>query len=241
MKQEPKAEPGSQALESSEINIGGNAIKIQELGEVLATLSASQLLQIFHTVVSKGGGDGLKLLIDGVEIQSTPSNFEDNDKVTQLEVTAKKYPFSRWLEEMGKLPSQATREALCKWWETFMTMAGENGFQAGQIDSISGGIGNLWKATGPLATKMLTYPARYKFLPALLANHSQEVARILSELDDPEAFLELLTGETMEQLRKSETFLGAFSTVKEKDGKPEDVSRTIKDAIYSVALALQRR
>jgi hypothetical protein len=234
MSNELKTNEGS----TEELKIGGELVKVEEIGKALSGLSPQMLLNVLREIIKKGGGDGLQLLVDGLEIQMTPSAFEDEDKKIKLEKTAAEYPFSRWLEEMDCLPSKATRKALCDWWDTFMAMAGENDFQTGKIDEISTGT-NLWKATGALAQKMLKDPVKYRFLPALLANHPQEVARVLGELKDPEAFLELLTGERIEDMRKSPDFMGAFSTVK-KPGTDE-ISREIKDAIFSVMLVLQRK
>ncbi|MFA6305474.1 MAG: hypothetical protein WC651_01960 [Candidatus Gracilibacteria bacterium] len=228
--------------EDLQLTIGGNLVRVREIGEALAGLSPDEFLRALRRIIEKGGGDGLKLLVDGLEIQMTPSAFSDPEKAEKLEATAQEYPFSRWLKEMEVLPSRATRESLCSWWDAFMLMAGENGHRPGNIDQISGGT-NLWKATGPLAEKMLADTVKYRFLPALLANHPQEVARVLGELKDPEAFLELLTGECMEDMRKSPKFLGAFSTVRKKENAGEGtdkISREVRDAIFSVMLILQR-
>ncbi|MCK9186519.1 hypothetical protein M0P48_03710 [Candidatus Gracilibacteria bacterium] len=228
-------------IEDLELTIGGNIVRIKDIGEALAGLSPDEFLLVLRRIIEKGGGDGLKLLVDGLEIQMTPSAFADPEKTEKLESTAQEYPFSRWLKEMEVLPSQATRESLCSWWDAFMLMAGENGYRPGNIDYPA--KMNLWKATGPLARKMLDDTVRYRFLPALLANHPQEVARVLGELKDPEAFLELLTGECMEDMRRSPKFLGAFSTTRKKENIDEgtdEISREVRDAIFSVMLILQR-
>ena len=50
-------------------------------------------------------------------------------------------------------------------------------------------------------------PATYRFLPPYLINNPQEVTKVLGEINQPKAFIEVLTGEAWEDLRKSKKFL----------------------------------
>ncbi len=224
----------------TEIPIGQSFIPVEEIAEGLKTLPRGVFLQVMRDLIRSGAGDALKLMVDGLEIQMTPSVFGDEERQETLEQTARDYPFSRYLNEMGISPKEATRENLCDWWDSFMVMAGESGFQAGGIDSVSRDT-NLWKATGPLSEKMLGDPAQYRFLPALLLNHPQEVDRVLGEIKEAEPFMEILTGERMDDMRKSPEFLGAFSTVEKPGGEPGEISREVRDAIFTVTLVLQRK
>ncbi len=220
------------------LQIGGMEISVEAIGTALAGLSPNEFIAAVRSVLKKGGGDHLQLLIQGLEIQMTPTAFTStNPNLRILEEVAREYPLTRWLKNMGISLTDARRSHVCQWWETFMLMATEHGYVPfGQIDQI-GRNTNLWKATGPLAAKMQKNPAAYRFLPALLINHPQEVARVLGELREAEPFVEVLTGERFEDLRTSPVFLGAFSIVEDDGGT---VSRTVANAIFSIAMILQR-
>ncbi|MBI4598975.1 hypothetical protein HY734_02130 [Candidatus Uhrbacteria bacterium] len=220
------------------LQIAGVEVSIEEIGIALAELKPEEFISAVRNILNSGGGDQLQLLIQGLEIQMTPSAFTpENSNLIVLEQVAQEYPLTRWLKGMGIATTTAKRFHICRWWETFMLMASEHGYVPfGQIDQISRST-NLWKATGPLAGKMQKNPAAYRFLPALLINHPQEVTRVLGELMEAEPFVEVLTGERFEDLRTSSTFLGAFSIVEDENGV---VSRTVANAIFSMAMVLQR-
>lgn len=220
------------------LHVGGQLIRLGEISDALAQLEFGAFILAVKEIIVARGSDQLKLLIDGLEIQATRTAFrEDNERnVAILEEVAACYPFTRWCDEMGIETKSATRQHLCQWWTSLMSMAGEHGYVTGQIDAVSRNT-NLWKATGPLALKMQSDPAAYRFLPALLINHAHEVERVLGEINEPEPFLEVLTGERMEDIRSSPAFLGAFSCVRATDGT---ISRTTPDALWSVQLILQR-
>lgn len=218
---------------------GGRTVAIEEVSMAFSELGLPEFVTALRMIIERYGSEQLKLLIDGLEIQATPSVFttENRDQVATLEKVASGYPFSRWLKGQGISSTLATRKHLCQWWEAFMLMAGEHGYvPAGHINQVSRTM-NLWKATGPLASKMQANPDRYKFLPALLVNHPQEVARVLGVIDEAEPFIEILIGQRMEDLRMSEACLGAFSIVEDENGQ---ITRTTAAALFSVLMILQR-
>ncbi len=220
------------------LQIGELTVSTTELAHAVSGVSPEEFLEILRSMVAARKNEQLKLLLDGLEIQATLSAFrvENRDNIAILEKVAATYPLTRWLEEMGVDSVRATRTHLCQWWDTMVLMASEHGYQSHQV-SASSKSSHLWKATGPLAGKMQADPKKYLFLPALLANHEQEVVRVLGEISEPEAFLEVLIGERIEDIRTSPAFLGAFSFVKDKDGK---ISRSTADALWSVHMTLQR-
>ncbi|OGG58459.1 hypothetical protein A2853_02060 [Candidatus Kaiserbacteria bacterium RIFCSPHIGHO2_01_FULL_55_17] len=220
------------------LELGGQMVSVDEIGKSMAGLDPAEFVTGLRAIIEAHGGDKLKLLVDGLEIQSTPTAFrsENRRNVEVLERVARNYPFTRWLGEMGLESSAATRKHLQQWFASFMSMATEHGYSVGGTINTVSRTTNLWKATGPLASKMAQDPATYRFLPALLINHPQEVERVLGEINEPIPFLEVLVGECMEDLRYSKTFLGAFSFVSKETG----TSRTAKDALWSIHLVLQR-
>lgn len=238
-KQEREMQKQTQDLtiKELEITIGSNIITVKDLVQALENLGLPQFLKVIHSIIQEVGGDQLKLLIDGVEIQMTESAFSkaNQEQLPTLEKVAEKYPFTKWLDEMGIDYTRATRSHLCTWWDSFMLMAAEHGYQAMGINQVNRSD-NLWKATANLAAKMQLDPAAYGYLPALLINHPQEVSRVLSSINEPAPFLEVLTGEVIHDMRKCEAFMGAFCTVR-TDG---EVVRSIPNAVFSVGLCLQR-
>lgn len=230
-------QPQTILQEAIKISIGGRSVTIEEIGKSLQGLNVPELMKALEQLLVTIGGDQFKLLIDGFEIGMTQSAFseERSDQLPTLLKVAQEFPFTSWLDEMGIQYTEARREHLCSWWDAFMLLATEMGYSAGRIDSTSRTT-NLWKATANLAVKMQTDPAAYRFLPALLINHPSEVERVLGALNEPVPFIEVLSGEDIEDMRSCPEFLGAFSTIT-RDG---EVSRTPENAILSVALALQR-
>jgi len=212
------------------------------LGIALQSIALTEFVGVLTNILEIRGSAELKTLIDGLEIQATLTAFRDDNKeqVKILETVAGKYPLSKWLEAQGVDPKIADRQDIISWWDTMMLMAGENGYQNGPnnegIDTVSRDV-NLWKATGTLAKKMQDDPAAYRYLPPLLINYPTEVARVLGKINDPEPFLEVLTGESFDDMRRSPKFLGSMSLIKDAKGM---VTRTIPDALYSVKLILQR-
>lgn len=230
-----------QALEKTtslvEVEIGGTLVRIEDLAAALQGLEPEKFLLAVQSIVRGGASAALKLLVDGIEIQMTQSAFLDPDSKAILEQTASAYPFSRWLSEMQRPLTAATREDMMDWWDTFMTMSGIMGISAGKIDVIGQGQTNLWKATGALAADMTANPASFRFLPPLLANHPHEVRRVLGEISDPRPWVSVLVGERFDDM--TEPFLSGFSTVTSKEN-PGEISRTTRDAVLSIFLALQR-
>lgn len=215
----------------------GTPVMLGDVAEAIAESKHSQELTAgLLTLVKQGLGEELQLLVAALTIANTVSIFEEGADVSKLEEVARAYPFSRYLKEMGIGNDQASRRHLINWWESYMFMCGQTGTSHGQINQ-TGGTTNLWQATAALARKMRDDPARYRFLPAILINHPQEVTRVLNEINDATAFIEVLVGEAIDDLRRSPTFLGAFSTVARRNGT---VIRTIPEALYSVHLALKR-
>lgn len=224
---------------SVQLMVRDQSISLNDVGAALAELSSDQFLVAVRQILKTGDGDHLQLLIQGIEIQMTPSAFhcDQNPNLEKVEEVAQRFPFSRWLDNMGIEYVMATRDHLCKWWNVFMFMASECGYQPfGRIDQVGRTV-NLWKATGPLAAKMQRDAAAYRYLPALLINHPQEVERVLGELKEAQPFLEVLTGERLEDLRNSPVFLGAFSVVRGESGT---ISREVPDVLFGLAMILQR-
>lgn len=221
-------------MDDKEVDVPGLA----ELTSAVEGLDMPRFISVLKSLIATRKSDQLKLLVDGLEIQTTPTVFRDETKnrVAILEQLSEIYPFSRWLEEMGILPSHATRRHLCKWWDSYVLMLNEHGYNSDLVSVMSRDT-NLWRATGALAAKMQHSPVAYRFLPALLINHAQEVSRVLGEIAEPEPFIEVLVGERIEDMRSSPRFLSAFSIVRGPDGK---ISRSVSDALWSVHLILQR-
>ena len=210
------------------------------LGVAMQGLALPEFVEVLRNILEIRGSSELKTLIDGLEIQATPTAFREDNKeqIKILESVASKYPLSKWLEAQGVDAKNADRQDLIAWWETMMLMAGELGYVVPGhegIDSASRHM-DLWKASGSLAKKMQGDQAAYRYLPPLLINYPTEVARVLGEINDAEPFMEVLTGERLEDMRQSPVFLGSMSLIKNK-GK---IMRTIPDALYSVKLILQR-
>ncbi len=213
----------------------------EQIGIALKDIELAKFIGILRNVLEMRGSSELKTLIDNLEIQATPTAFrEDNrEQVKILETVASEFPFSQWLESQGVSTKKTDRQDLINWWDTMMLMAGEGGYSVPGnegIDKVSRQV-NLWKATGSLAKKMQGDPAAYRYLPPLLINYPTEVARVLGEINEPEPFLEVLTGERFEDMRQSPVFLGSMSLVNNPEGK---IMRTIQHALYSVKLVLQR-
>lgn len=236
---------------TDETKRGGKALMNLEQGDILTNiesiglamqgLSLPAFVDTIRRILEIRGSGELKTLVDALEIQATPTAFreENAEQINILENTAIKYPLSKWLEAQGIDAKIADRQDLIAWWDTMMLMAGELGYVVPGhegIDSASRET-NLWKATGSLAKKMQTNQAAYRYLPPLLINYATEVARVLGEINEPEPFIEVLTGETLEDMRQSTVFLGSMSLVMDDKGM---ITRTIPDALYSVKLVLQR-
>lgn len=199
-------------------------------------MDSEAFLKTIADVVKKRGSEELSLLISELEIRQTPSAFtENNPQLNLLEQSMKLNPLSFYLEQMGVEPQEATRSEIINWWDTLMQMAANLGYNPGGIDNTSRET-NLWKATASLARKMQMTPASYRYLPAVLINHPSEVDRVLNEINEPEPFLEVLVGESYEDMKLFPVLIGALSILK-RDG---DISRTPEDGILSIHLILQR-
>ncbi|MFC1656044.1 hypothetical protein ACFL3C_04185 [Patescibacteria group bacterium] len=223
--------------EAIQISVGGKSLTIEDIGTALQGLEVPELMKAMERLLVTIGGEQFKLILDGFEIGMTHSAFSEEraEQLPKLLEVIKKFPFTTWLTEMGIPFTGAMRKHLCEWWDAFMLLAVEMGYIAGRIDSTSRTT-NLWKATAKLAAKMQADPAAYKFLPALLINHPSEVERVLSALNEPVPFIEVLTGEAIEDMRLCPEFLGAFSTIQHKG----DTVRSAENAVLSITLALQR-
>lgn len=214
---------------------GGQEISIGDIADAAGQLTADEFLEFLRRIVQAGKGARLETLLQAITIEQTRSLFEDPVATAIVERVARSHPFTRWLDDMGIPRTAATRANLMAWWDIFIVMASEAGYRGrGQINDTSQST-NLWHATGALAEKMGRNPAAYRYLPNLLVNHPEEVGRKLGEIVDPTAFIEILVGEAMEDMRRSPVFLGAFSTVTEVGADP-----TVEEALYSTSLALKR-
>lgn len=218
----------------------GSTVPTIDLPEIVMLLEEPEFNRLLQAILARrGGSENLKLVIEALDIERTSSAFlQNNPSLQVLENVAVQFPFSYWLTQMGIHLTAATRDHLVSWWEAFMLMGKEAGYNPhGHINDVGRAV-NLWRATGALAEKMRDQAAAYHFMPPLLINHPQQVTRLLADLNEPEPFLEVLTGERIEDLRTSPTFLGAFSTSTNDAGA---IVRDIPHAIFSVALVLKRR
>jgi hypothetical protein len=209
----------------------------EQLSVIRATtnLEPDQIVALLTAiVVGNKNADRLKSLIDMLEIASTESAFDGSDRQSSLEKAMETYNFKAWLDGMGVATNQCTREDLINWWGTYMKMCGQFG-QGRDGERIEGaGATGLWKATRELASKMQADPAKYMYLPPAFINDAGQVDRVLSQLDDPETFIEVLTGEAIEAIRGSTKFLAGFGSVETQDEDP------VRSAIWGVNLALNR-
>jgi len=161
--------------------------------------------------------DGVRFILDWLEIQNTPSAFDDpsdpdKKKSKELEGIAANYSYRDWLSEQNIKPHEATRDHIMAWWDFFKNRCKDRGYTPSSINR-AGHVTDLWKATCALAQKMERDQKKYGYLPAHLVNQPEVVAKaLLRDIEDPEAWLEVLVGETIEDMLKSESFLEAFST-----------------------------
>lgn len=162
--------------------------------------------------------DGVRFILDWLEIQNTPSAFDDpNDpekkKMRILESVAQDYSYRDWLSDQQLQSHQATRQHIMAWWDFFKNRCKDRGYTPSSINR-AGYATDLWKATCALARKMEQDPKKYGYLPAHLVNQPEVVAKaLLRDIENPEAWLEVLVGETVEDMLRSEAFLEAFSTI----------------------------
>lgn len=202
-------------------------------GALVVALEAAEVRELIVAIVRKGGADELKALVGVVEILMTPSAMEDPEKVEALTQAAQMYGLRQWLERRGDTSEGLTRDNIMMWWDFFMEMSATLNVTAQTIDNTSQET-NLWKATSALASKMSANQATYRFLPPYLINHPTEVDRVLGEIKSPVAFLEVLTGESWEDLQKSPEFLEAFVGVEPREG--QSIAAAV---IETIMLALQ--
>lgn len=222
--------------EGTSVQLPSGKIDFQEFMTSLASsLSEKQLVGLVKVLVNSGNLAHFRSLVDMLEIAETRSAFEDPEKVTILEETASQYGLSQWANELGKELSSITRADLEDWWDYFTQMAAIKGFRTGTIDALSQGT-NLWNATASLAKKMGDIPANYRFLQASLINNPDEVARRLTEINHPIAYLEVLTGEAWEDMCRSDEFLKAFVALSEAT-TPTNVQEAV---VATIKLALSR-
>lgn len=235
--QEPTTQSDSSELavrsELSEIREFLDEETVQRITEMRG-LSTAQVLKVMkYMITERRNADDLRLLLDVLEIANTDSAFNDPKKRELLEKAMTIYNFKAWLDGMG-IPSQnATRQDLIQWWESYMEISKEFGFEtAGHIDT--GNVG-LWKATRNLAAKMQKNPADYNFLPATLINNPGQVDRALQQINKPIPFVEVLTGEAWEDLIQSVKFISGFSSVDTEDDDE------IRKSIWSIQLVINRK
>ncbi len=213
--------------------------ELQKITGYLCELDNKTFFKMLAQIIKDRGSEDLTFVISSLEIAQTNSAFI-NPSATQLkplEKALKQHSLSFYLKQMSVELQDANRSHIIAWWDTLMNLAARMGYKTGGIDSISRET-NLWKATAPLATKMTTDPGSYKYLPAVLINHPSEVDRVLQEINEPDPFVEVLTGESMEDLEKFPTLLAAFSIFDQKDKSIEEIAI---DGMTSVHLILQRR
>lgn len=205
------------------------------LSQALITMTTNDFLNLMTEIVRKRGSEALTFLISGLEIMQTPSAFQKENE-TRLQPLAKaleKNPLSFYAEHRNVPAKEITRKDIIDWWSTLMQMASVLGYSPSGIDGVSRQT-NLWKATANLAAKMQLNPALYRFLPPVLINYVSEVERVLSEINEPIAFLEILIGERYEDMLQFPKLIEAFSII-ERNGS---ISRTTEDGILSIQLAL---
>ncbi len=214
------------------LQLPGGPVSLTQIKEALRQrgLTEEEVLFFACDIIAQAGrADTAKLILDAREIACTPSAFSDTQKAEVLEGAAKDFGLHGWIDNQeGKTCQNITRDDILLWWDSFMQMAAVRGHVPGGIDAQSRTL-NLWKATAKLRGKIEANPARYKFLPGDLANNPQLVGQILRNVEDPIAFIELMTGEAIEDM--TEEFLNGFSTTDHKG---------IEGAVHAVMLALQR-
>ena len=161
--------------------------------------------------------DEVRVLLDLLEIMNTPSAFDDPEdaggkKVQTLEEVATSYSFRDWLTEQQIAPHEATKLHVMAWWDYFKNRCKDRGYTPGTINQ-AGFDTDLWKGTAALSQKMKADPKKYGYLPWQLVNQPEVVSKALQQdIEDPEAWIEILVGETMEDMEKSDSFLQVFST-----------------------------
>ena len=211
-------------------------IDVEIIRGSLVNMEPNEFLKIIATVVRERVAEELSILVSGMEIMQTPTSFtEDNPQLGILRRALSLNPLSFYLEQMGIDVKEAQRSHIMDWWDTLMQIAASLGYNPGGIDNTSRDT-NLWKATAPLAAKMQSKAAAYRFLPAVPINHPSEVERVLNEINEPEPFLEVLVGESYQDMLNFPELIGALSTIV-RDG---EISRTPQDGILSIHLILQR-
>lgn len=218
--------------EPSELSLtlrdGELTVTIQEIGEAMSHLPAERVIPMLRHIVEQGEVSRLRQLIDALEIVATTSAFTDFERSRILSEVATKYRFAAWLQRSRK---QYSRVALLEYWDFFMKMARHGWHYIPGSINTTGTSGVLWRATGTLAAKMAKSPADYCHLPAILVNNPEQVTKVLHEITDPVAFLEVLVGEAWEDMVTCQSFLAAFCL---EDGEPNE-----RDCIASVMICLQ--
>lgn len=212
--------------------VSGNQVALAEVVDGFAVMNSTDFMTAIKVIVRKRGADQLRGVLDALEIISTPSAFSDAEKVKNLTSLAGKYPLSWWLSSRD---AELSRQSIIDYWSFFMVMAGVIGFKAGKINEVSQTT-NLWQATANLADKMTKSPGVYRHLPPILINNAEQVDRVLAEISDPIAFMEILIGEAMEDMRTAPEFFKAFATFDVN----EDGNDAVEKAIASVMIALQK-
>lgn len=203
-------------------------ITLEELTAALGNLPPEQVIPIIRAIVERGQVQRLRQLVDALEIVTTSSAFDDESRASILKEVAAKYPFSAWLRRSRKAYN---RGSLLEYWDFFMKMARHGwNYNPGAINE-SGTSGILWRATGNLAAKMAKSPGDYSHLPAILVNNAEQVAKVLREINDPMAFVEVLVGESWDDMVRCPEFLAAFCLEEDEPGS--------RGCLASVMICLQ--
>lgn len=205
----------SEELRTLRLREGAIEITIEELTATLGNLPPEQIVPIIRAIVECGQVQRLRQLVDALEIVTTTSAFDDESRAPILKEVAARYPFSAWLQRSRKAYNRAS---LLEYWDFFMKMARHGwNYNPGAINE-SGTSGILWRATGNLATKMAKFPGDYCHLPAILVNNAEQVEKVLREINDPMAFVEVLVGEAWDDMIKCPEFLAAFCLDEDEPG-----------------------
>lgn len=195
------------------VYVGNQALSVQDLTQAISVLPGAEQLAVVRAIVAAGKTDQFREVLAALEIMATTSNFNDPLALGIFEGVATDYPFTWWLEHTRREPG---RDSLIAYWDFFRVMAADRGHTGSSINP-TGQQTTLWKATGNLAVKMLRNPGAYCYLPAILVNSAEQVAKKLAEIVEPKAFFEVLVGEAWEDMAISPKFLGGISTVERKD------------------------
>ena len=205
--------------------------------------NAEALSVALRKVFDNGGSDLLSQMIKVLDIHQRKSVFEDPAKLERLTEIVTQHPMASFAESQGIATQNLGIGHVFDYWDhllkifdikkfAFISTSNEASSDANRIDD--GGTGGLVKASGNLYIKMLNNPDRYGSLRAESINDPKAVMSLLQHIDDPSAILEVIIGETIEDMAKCPDFLKAFCANKPGTENP------LEDVQIFLALLLQR-